>query len=138
MLPQRSRHVIRGFSEHKGTSFRIWFVIEQQGTAGDGLFLAAILGISVEVEEKANRNLRPNADTGIQPRYLHGAPLGDSFAEDGATKEKGVGASCCIVLGSAPRAKETAEKTHRDHTLYLKYGQKKSTAHSWKADENVV
>lgn len=103
----------------------------------DGLLLAAVLGVAIEVEGQASHGLRQDADAGIHRRHLHGAALGDGLAGGGAAEEKGVGAPGCAVLGSVPRPEQTIEKAHRDHHPF-ENGHKKSTVHSWKADGAVV
>ena len=65
----------------------------------DGFFLAAVLGVAVEVQREASHSLRQDADAGLHRRHLHGAPLGDGLTGSGAAKEKGVGAPGCAVLG---------------------------------------
>ena len=96
----------------------------------DGLFLAAIPGVAVEVQQQASHSLRQDADTGIYHRHLHGAPLGDDLAGS-------VAAPGGTILGSVPRMEQTAEKPI-EITLLNENGQKKSAVHSWKADGAVV
>ena len=88
----------------------------------DGLLLAAILGVAVEVEGQASHGLRQDADTGIDRRHLHGAPLGDGLAGSGAAEIEGVAAPSGAVLRSVPRPEQTAEKAHRNQLLHQKWG----------------
>ena len=113
--------------EHEGTHFRVWLVMEQKiQRMVDGLLLAAVLGVAVEVEGQASHGLRQDADAGIHRRHLHGAPLGDSLAGGGAAEEKGVAAPGGAVLGSVPRTEKAAEKAHRNHAPSLKMGKRKA------------
>ncbi len=92
------------FPEHEGTHFRVWLVMEQQiQRVVDGLLLAAVLGVAVEVERQASHGLRQDADAGIHRRHLHGAPLGDGLARGGGAKVESVAAPRSAVLGSVPR-----------------------------------
>ena len=87
----------------------------------DGLLLAAVLGLAIEVEGQASHGLRQDTDTGVHRRHLHGAPLGDSLAGGGAAEVKGVAAPGGAVLGSVPRTKQTAEKAHKNYTPCLRF-----------------
>ena len=65
----------------------------------DGLLLAAVPGVAVEVQRQTSHGLCQNADAGIHRRHLHGAPLGDDLAGGGAAEVEGVAAPDGAVLG---------------------------------------
>ena len=68
----------------------------------DGLFLAAVLLVTVEVERQSRYSFRQDTDTGIHRRHLHGGAFIDPFARRAAAKEKAVGAARSAVLGLIP------------------------------------
>ena len=92
----------------------------------DGLLLAAVLGVAVEVQRQASHGLRQDADAGIHRCHLHGAPLGNGLTGGGAAEEESIATSGGAVLGSVPRTEQTAEKAHRNHAPSLKMGKKAS------------
>ena len=69
----------------------------------DGLFLAAVLLVTVEVERQPRHSLRQDTDTGIHRRHLHGGAFIDPLASRAAAKEKAVGAARGAILRLIPR-----------------------------------
>ena len=80
---------------------------------GKGLFLAAALGIAVQVERKPGHRLGQDTDAGIDRRHLHGRPLIHRLAAGGAPEEKAVLAAAQRILRFIPRLEHTGENIHR-------------------------
>ncbi len=81
----------------------------------DGLLLAAVSGVVVEVQRQASHGLRQNADTGIHRRHLHGGAFGDGLAGGGAAEVEGVAAPGGTVLGRGAGTEQMAKKAHENH-----------------------
>ncbi|EJX40219.1 hypothetical protein HMPREF1366_03083 [Enterococcus faecium ERV26] len=91
------------FPKHEGTHLRVRLIVQKQiQRMVDGLFLAAILLIAVEVERQSRHSLRQDTDAGIHRRHLHGGAFIHSLACRAAAKEKAVGAARGAVLGLIP------------------------------------
>ena len=91
------------FPKHERTHFRVWLIVQKQiQRMVDGLFLAAILLVTVEVERQSRHSLRQDTDAGIYRRHLHGGAFIDPFARRAAAKEKTVGAARSAVLRLIP------------------------------------
>ena len=69
----------------------------------DGFFLAAGIGVAIEVEWKSGHSLCQNTHTGVNCGHLHGRALGHRFAGGGAAEQKTVGATGSGVAGLVSR-----------------------------------
>nr|DAO53593.1 MAG TPA: hypothetical protein [Caudoviricetes sp.] len=102
-----------GLSEHERTHFRVRFIVEQSvQRLVEGFFLAATIGVSVEVQRKSRHSFCQDTDTGVHGSHLHGRPLGHGFAGSRSTHIKGVGTSGCAVFRLIPGFEQSRKDTH--------------------------
>ena len=95
--------------EDEGAHLRIGLVVQQQvQRMPDGLFLAAIVLVGVQVQRKPCDGLRQNADAGVNGGHLHGGAFRHGFARRAAAKEEAVAAAVRRVGRLIPRMEEAA------------------------------